>query len=64
MEKAHDHPAQLPLVPSSAQWALAVVGALWLASKLLSYLRLVLSAFVLSGVNARFASSLIPLPDC
>ncbi|KAM4058952.1 short chain dehydrogenase [Hirsutella rhossiliensis] len=53
MEKIQQYLAQLPPVPQSAQWVLAGVGALCLASKLLSYLRLVLSAFVLSGVNLR-----------
>lgn len=51
MERVQEYLAQLPPVPKSAQLALACVGALWLASKLLSYLRLVLSTFVLSGVN-------------
>lgn len=51
MDAAQGLLAQLPSLPQAAQWALAGIGATWLASKLLSYLRLVLSAFVLGGVN-------------
>lgn len=38
-------------VPQPLQWSLAGIGALVLGSKLLSYLQLVLSAFVLGGTN-------------
>ncbi|KAH7182489.1 uncharacterized protein B0J16DRAFT_306306 [Fusarium flagelliforme] len=40
-------------VPQPLQWGLAGVGALFLGSKILSYLQLVLSAFVLGGTNLR-----------
>ncbi|KAM0562380.1 hypothetical protein ACHAPJ_002070 [Fusarium lateritium] len=43
----------LQQVPQSLQWGLAGVGALFLGSKILSYLQLVLSAFVLGGTNLR-----------
>jgi len=60
MEKVLDHPSlaavkpyfeQLPAVPPPVVGALAGVGALCLGLKLFSYLRLVLSAFFLSGHN-------------
>jgi hypothetical protein len=38
-------------VPQPLQWGLAGIGALFLGSKILSYLQLVLSAFVLGGTN-------------
>ncbi|PHH91195.1 hypothetical protein CDD83_1381 [Cordyceps sp. RAO-2017] len=53
MEQVQEYLRQLPAVPQPAQWALAGIGALWLASKLLSYLQLVLSAFVFSGTDLR-----------
>ncbi|KAI1113863.1 hypothetical protein F5Y14DRAFT_416871 [Nemania sp. NC0429] len=40
-------------VPRTAQLALAGLGALWVGSKVLSFLRLVLGMFVLSGTNLR-----------
>ncbi|KAF4994912.1 hypothetical protein FDECE_12962 [Fusarium decemcellulare] len=40
-------------VPQPLQWGLAGVGAFVLGSRLLSYLQLVLSAFVLGGTNLR-----------
>ncbi|KAF4345010.1 3-ketoacyl reductase [Fusarium beomiforme] len=40
-------------VPQPLQWGLAGIGALFLGSKILSYLQLVLSAFVLGGTNLR-----------
>lgn len=43
----------LQRVPQAVQWSLAGVGALYLGAKLLSYLQLVLSAFVLGGTNVR-----------
>ncbi|KAM5345254.1 hypothetical protein ACJ41O_011116 [Fusarium nematophilum] len=43
----------LQRVPQPLQWGLAGIGALVLGSKLLSYLQLVLSAFVLGGTNLR-----------
>ena len=52
----------LASVPQSAQWALAVVGALYLGSKVMSYLRLVLNVFPLSGTSVR-ASSLLAIPS-
>ncbi|KAH0598930.1 hypothetical protein MHUMG1_03043 [Metarhizium humberi] len=47
------HVEQLGPIPQPVLGALAGVGALWLAYKLLSYLQLVLSAFVFSGHNLR-----------
>jgi 17beta-estradiol 17-dehydrogenase / very-long-chain 3-oxoacyl-CoA reductase len=41
----------LQRVPQAVQLGLIAVGALFLGSKLLSFLRLVLNSFVLSGVN-------------
>lgn len=38
-------------LPQPVQWGLAGVGALFIGTKLLSYLQLVLSAFVLGGTN-------------
>ncbi|KAI1194479.1 hypothetical protein F5X97DRAFT_310988 [Nemania serpens] len=40
-------------VPRTAQLALAGLGALWLGSKVLGFLRLVLGIFVLGGTNLR-----------
>ncbi|KAH6605350.1 hypothetical protein Trco_007057 [Trichoderma cornu-damae] len=40
-------------VPQALQWALAGVGALFLGSKLFSYLSLVLGSFLLPGTNLR-----------
>ncbi|KAI1824561.1 hypothetical protein F4861DRAFT_505446 [Xylaria intraflava] len=40
-------------VPQTAQLALAGLGALWVGSKVLSFLNLLLSIFVLSGTNLR-----------
>lgn len=42
-----------PPVPQTVQVAFAAVGALFLGSKLFSYLRLFLSSFVLGGTNVR-----------
>lgn len=53
---------QLAAVPEQLQWALAAVGALYLGSKLLGYLSLVLSAFVFVGHPVRAASRLMRLP--
>ncbi|KAH8157173.1 hypothetical protein CIB48_g11084 [Xylaria polymorpha] len=50
MDAIHDF---IAAVPRSAQLALAGLGALWVGSKVLSLLRLVLSMFVLSGTNLR-----------
>lgn len=38
-------------VPQAVQWGFAGVGALFLGSKIFSYLRLLLNVFVLSGTN-------------
>jgi 17beta-estradiol 17-dehydrogenase / very-long-chain 3-oxoacyl-CoA reductase len=38
-------------IPQPVQWAFAGIGALFLGSKVLSYLQLVLSSFVLSGTS-------------
>ena len=40
-------------VPQPVQWAFAGIGALFLGSKILSYLQLVLNTFVLPGTNVR-----------
>ncbi|KAL6866863.1 hypothetical protein J3F83DRAFT_741508 [Trichoderma novae-zelandiae] len=40
-------------VPQPVQWALAGIGALYLGSKIFSYLQLVLSSFLLPGTNLR-----------
>ncbi|KAI0868374.1 hypothetical protein GGS24DRAFT_217212 [Hypoxylon argillaceum] len=50
MDAVHD---VIAAVPRTAQVALAGLGALWLGSKVLSVLHLVLSMFVLSGTNLR-----------
>lgn len=38
-------------VPQPVQWAFAGIGALYVGSKVLSYLQFVLGVFVLSGTN-------------
>lgn len=43
----------LSSVPQPVQWALAGVGAYVVASRVLSYVQLLLELFVLSGVNVR-----------
>jgi len=43
----------LAAVPQGAQWALAGVGALYLATKVLGSLSLFLNLFILSGTNVR-----------
>ncbi|KAK0636502.1 hypothetical protein B0T17DRAFT_519272 [Bombardia bombarda] len=43
----------LAAVPQSVQWALAGIGAVYLAQGFAAFLQLVLNAFVLSGVNLR-----------
>ncbi len=48
MDTIHD---VIAAVPRSAQLALAGLGALWVGSKALNLLRLVLSMLVLSGTN-------------
>ena len=40
-------------VPQRAQWALAGVGALYVARRALSFLQLLLNCFILSGTNVR-----------
>ncbi|KAI0903666.1 hypothetical protein F4824DRAFT_501223 [Ustulina deusta] len=50
MDTIHD---VIAAVPRSAQLALAGLGALWVGSKALNLLRLVLSMLVLSGTNLR-----------
>ncbi|TGJ78610.1 hypothetical protein E0Z10_g10151 [Xylaria hypoxylon] len=50
MDTIHD---AIAAVPRTAQLALGGLGALWVGSKVLSFLRLVLSMFVLSGTNLR-----------
>lgn len=50
----------LQRVPQPVQWGLAGIGAFVLSTKFLSYLQLVLSAFVLGGTNVSAAASLSP----
>lgn len=50
-------------VPQPLQWGLAGVGALYLGSKILSYLQLVLSAFVLGGTNVSDPVSQLDSPQ-
>ena len=50
-------------VPQPLQWGLAGVGALFLGSKILSFLQLVLSAFVLGGTNVSHLVSQLSLPN-
>ena len=40
-------------VPQGAQWALAGVGAIYVARNALSFVQLILSCFILSGTNVR-----------
>lgn len=40
-------------IPAPVQWAFAGIGALYVSSKLLSYTRLLLDIFILSGTNLR-----------
>jgi hypothetical protein len=40
-------------VPQAAQWALAGIGALYVARGALSFLQLLLNCFILSGTNVR-----------
>jgi 17beta-estradiol 17-dehydrogenase / very-long-chain 3-oxoacyl-CoA reductase len=49
-------------VPQPLQWGLAGVGALFLGSKILSYLQLVLSAFVLGGTNVSVSACQLKFP--
>lgn len=49
-------------VPQPLQWGLAGVGALFLGSKILSFLQLVLSAFVLGGTNVSHLVSQLSCP--
>lgn len=51
MDKLHAICNQLPAVPQCGLVLLATVGGLFVASKLFSYLRLVLGSFILPGTN-------------
>jgi 17beta-estradiol 17-dehydrogenase / very-long-chain 3-oxoacyl-CoA reductase len=42
-------------VPQQAQWALAGIGALYVARRALSFLQLFLNCFILSGTNVRLS---------
>ncbi|KAJ2977809.1 hypothetical protein NQ176_g4161 [Zarea fungicola] len=53
MDKLHAICNQLPAVPQCGLVLLATVGGLFVASKLFSYLRLVLGSFILPGTNLR-----------
>ncbi|CEJ89994.1 Putative Very-long-chain 3-oxoacyl-CoA reductase [[Torrubiella] hemipterigena] len=53
MNAITNHFSNGPVIPQSVQLALAGVGSLFLATKLWSYLQLVLSAFLLPGTNLR-----------
>ncbi|KAJ8126434.1 hypothetical protein O1611_g7202 [Lasiodiplodia mahajangana] len=50
MDAIHD---AIVAVPRAVQLGLAGLGALWVSSKVVSFLRLVLSMFVLGGTNLR-----------
>ena len=47
-------------VPQGAQWALAGIGALYVARGALSFLQLLLNCFILSGTNVRLFLIRIP----
>lgn len=47
----------LSSIPQPVQWALAGVGAFVVASRVLSYVQLLLELFILSGTNVRCTSS-------
>lgn len=51
MDKITEYVKRAPEVPQPMQWALAGVGAIFVFSKLWSFLTLVLSSFVLPGTN-------------
>lgn len=51
-------------VPQGVQWALAGIGALYMSSKVLGYLQLVLNLFVLSGTNVSTYLPSRPFKDC
>ncbi|POR37437.1 Very-long-chain 3-oxoacyl-CoA reductase [Tolypocladium paradoxum] len=53
MEKALEYIRQAPPVPQYVQWAFAGIGALYLGSKLLSFLQLLVSAFLFVGAPLR-----------
>lgn len=55
----------LSSVPQPVQWALAGVGAYVVASRVLSYVQLLLELFVLSGANVSGPShGIVPIvPD-
>lgn len=60
MDKINQHLGSFSAVPHSALVLLATVGGLFVASKLFSYLRLVLGSFILPGTNVRCAPHLRP----
>lgn len=51
-------------VPQGVQWALAGIGALYLGSKALNCLSLVLNVFLLSGTSVRIDSSSLQPTFC
>ncbi|KAJ4153525.1 hypothetical protein LMH87_010009 [Akanthomyces muscarius] len=53
MDKINQHLGSLPAMPHCGLVLLATVGGLFVASKLFSYLRLVLGSFILPGTNLR-----------
>lgn len=47
-------------VPQPVQWTLAGIGALTIASRVLSYVHLLLELFILSGTNVSRTFSTMP----
>lgn len=61
MDKINEYLGKLPAVPHCGLVLLATVGGLFVASKLFSYLRLVLGSFILPGTNVCRARARHPL---
>lgn len=62
MDKVNQLLGKLPAMPHCGLVLLATIGGLFVASKLFSYLRLVLGSFILPGTNVRRVPRLLPLP--
>lgn len=60
MDKIQEHLGKLPAMPHCGLQILAAIGGLFVASKLFSYLRLVLGSFVLPGTSVRLAPFCCP----
>lgn len=56
MDKIREYLGEVPAMPHCGLVLLATVGGLFVATKLFSYLRLVLGSFILPGTNVRIAS--------